>query len=177
PPQRRSPSDVHGPPDELQPPGPGTPDAPRPQKQPRNRVNRQQHTHPWAARPPWSSADTYWHTGDDSSDPPPFSAGLTALRWPACSATPDPVVQHERTGLGLALRATPARDRDDIASGAGSEDACLAFLRRHPRPHLGLEFFVAALERIDLILQVDDLLDPDEVDTLILGQLLNQSKL
>ena len=72
PPQRSSPSDVHGPPDEPQPPGPGTPDAPRPQKQPRNRVNRQQHTDPWAARPPWSSADTYWHTGDDSSDPPPF---------------------------------------------------------------------------------------------------------
>src|SRR5699024_4922096 len=49
--------------------------------------------------------------------------------------------------------------------------------RRHPRTHLGFEFFVAALERIDLVLQVDDLLDPDEVDALILGQLLDQPKL
>src|SRR5699024_10426812 len=72
PPQRRRPTGVRGPPDELQPPGPRTPHAPRPQTQPRNRANRPQHTDPWPARPPWSSADTYWHTGDDSSDPPPF---------------------------------------------------------------------------------------------------------
>ena len=73
PPQGRSPSDVHGPPDGPQPPDdPGTPDEPRPQKQPPGRVNRQRYTDPWAARPPRPSADTYWHTGDDSSDPPPF---------------------------------------------------------------------------------------------------------
>src|SRR5699024_9740079 len=95
-------------------------------------------------------------------------AGLPALSWPARSAPPEPVVEDQRTGLGLAPRATPAGDRDDVSAvGAGSEDACLAFLRRHPRTHLGFEFFVAALERIDLVLQVDDLLDPDEVDALI----------
>src|SRR5690606_34024678 len=67
---------------------------------------------------------------------------------------------------------------DDIsAHGSGREDTRIAFLCGPACPNLVLEFLVAALECIDLILQVDDLLDPDEVDSLVLRQLLDQSQL
>ena len=88
---------------------------------------------------------------------------------PFSSATSVPVVQHQCSWFGTALRATAARDRDDVsAHGAGGKDACIAFLRRPACPNLVLELLVAAPERIDLILQIDDLLDPDEVDSLVL---------